>query len=69
MSFFCKHKWGLISETVTTSAFEDAVKALAGSTMKRIVIPPQLCDSSRKVIQLVSCDKCGKFKKLVERLY
>jgi hypothetical protein len=61
--FGCKHKWQILSEKTTKSKFEVAREALEG--VSRVKIPWQMCDASRKVIQIVTCEKCGKIKKFV----
>lgn len=59
---FCKHKWELISETTTKSKAEHY-----RDTGGRITEGSETL-LERKFIQLLKCDKCGKLKKLVERL-
>lgn len=56
---FCSHKWDLISEKTTESRVEHYAK-LTGQAIKG---SEHLL--SRKFIQLLKCDKCGKLKKLV----
>lgn len=65
---FCKHKWKVLSETVTQSMVEMAIAALAGSSRDSSNIPAQLCQGDRKHIQIVTCEKCGKLQRYVERL-
>lgn len=62
---FCKHKWKLLSETVTESIFEHAMKQGVGRNIK---LPWQLCDAARKHIQVFTCEKCGTLKRFVENI-
>ena len=62
---FCKHEWKLLSETVTKSKFEVATEALSDRTTK-MSLPWQMSDTSRKHIQVFTCEKCGKLKRFVE---
>ncbi len=64
---FCKHKWNLLSETITESKFEHVIKQLerAGLTAN-VQIPWQLSDGSRKHIQTFTCEKCGGLKRFTE---
>lgn len=64
---FCKHKWAILSEITTKAPFEVAVEALS-SREGKCTIPHQMSITDRKVIQIVSCEKCGKIKKFVEVL-
>lgn len=66
LKIFCKHDWKLISEITTKSAFELATENLA--TMAHVKLPWQLCNADRKVIQLVTCPKCGAIKKFTETI-
>lgn len=63
----CKHKWELLSETVTESVFEHSMKIAKVSTTQ-INLPGQLCDGERKHIQVFVCGKCGKLKRFVETI-
>lgn len=63
---FCKHKWSLLSETVTKSKFESSISAFRSVENGKVKLPWQLCDASRKHIQTFSCDKCGNLKRFVE---
>lgn len=64
---FCKHNWKLLSSETTESSFEHAMRLMKerGATGKA-TIPWQMCDTKRKLIQVFSCDKCGKIKRYVE---
>lgn len=64
---FCKHEWKLLTETVTKSKFECAIQAL-GDRGAKLELPRQLCDASRKQIQVFVCEKCGKLKRFVEEI-
>lgn len=66
---FCKHKWELITETVTKSTFQHAIESLGGpDNLKSIKLPWQLSDGERKHIQILQCSKCGKLKRFVESI-
>jgi len=66
---FCKHKWELLSETVTKSKFESSMEAAElEHRVKKINLPHQLCDADRKHIQTFTCNKCGKLKRFVESI-
>jgi hypothetical protein len=64
---FCKHKWTIMSETVTKSKFECAISTINIAEGKTTV-PHQMCCADRKFIQIVSCEKCGKLKRFVENI-
>ncbi len=64
---FCKHKWKMLSEKTTESQFEHSMNT-AYKYSNAIKLPHQLCDAERKVIQILSCEKCGKLKKFVETI-
>lgn len=66
---FCKHDWEVLSAEVTKSKFESSLEALkAAGADSALDIPHQLCGADRKHIQLVSCKRCGKLKRFVERI-
>lgn len=65
---FCVHDWKILSETVTVSKFESSISALDGISSGTGNLPPQLCCADRKHIQIVTCFKCGKLKRFVERI-
>jgi len=68
---FCKHKWKLLSETHLKSKFETAVDAIRHGcipTEERTKVPAQMCDATRKHIQVFTCEKCGKLKRYVEEI-
>jgi len=64
----CIHKWKILSETVTESKFEHASKQIPNREVRQVTIPHQMCDASRKLIQIVTCEKCGKLKRFVESI-
>lgn len=68
MGMFCKHKWILLSETVTKSQFESSMDASVSAGVSNITLPGQMCDAVRKHIQVFSCEKCGDFKRFVENI-
>lgn len=61
MKIFCTHKWKVLSDTVTKSAFE-LVKEAGVSEIKGGGL------FQRKHIVIVCCDKCGKIKRFVDSL-
>lgn len=65
--FWCKHKWEVLSETVTKSKYESSMEAAKGAATN-INLPWQLCVAERKHIQTFSCIHCGKFKRYIEKL-
>lgn len=66
MIFQCKHKWELISEKTTESAFEHAMKQIPQG--RQLSLPWQLCTADRKYIQVFQCANCGKLERFVETL-
>ena len=64
MKLFCTHKWILLHSEATESRFEVASKYIADES--KVTIPWQMYDSTKKYIQILSCEKCGKTKKFVE---
>ena len=63
--FFCKHEWEVLSETTTKSKFEVTISSLKEAGLVGQKIPWQLCNVSRKFIQIVACKKCGKLERFV----
>jgi hypothetical protein len=66
MKLFCKHEWKLLFEKETKSKFE-SVYSMTFSNSKKIQIPWQMCNATKKYIQILSCKKCGKIKKFVTK--
>ena len=62
---FCRHKWEIISEKICESSFEHAMKEVAklGQLAKSIKMSLDMANTDRKLIQIVTCAKCGKIKK------
>jgi len=58
---FCKHKWSVLSETYTKSAF-DQITRLKSMKLENNEI------FARKFIQIIQCNKCGAIKRFVEQL-
>lgn len=56
----CRHEWEILSETTTISRI--AVLRQQGITEVHNLHRP----ANRKLIQLVTCKKCGKLKRFVE---
>ena len=65
---FCKHEWALLSETTTTSKFDDSVRAFSHAGGAKFTLPDQLCCADRKHIQVFTCGKCGNLKRFVEEI-
>jgi len=63
---FCKHDWEILSETTTKSKFESSMEAIGNRGSKGM--PHQLCHADRKLIQIVSCKKCGKLKRFATNI-
>jgi hypothetical protein len=65
MGLFCKHNWKILSGEIPPSKFEVAINTLQSSGADKGRVPHQMCDASRKLIQVVTCTKCGKLKRFV----
>jgi hypothetical protein len=65
---FCKHNWQVLSEVTTKSMFEHSMEVASSFFKSRVEIPHQMCDATRKIIQIVSCEKCGKIKRYVTEI-
>jgi len=59
---FCKHEWEVISEIKTQSVIEYARELEL--TARNI----RAYDLERKLIQIVTCKKCGNLKRFVETI-
>lgn len=59
---FCKHKWEILSETITESAAEHHLKVAGPSKFHGDNL------FGRKHIQVITCEKCGEFKRFVEEI-
>lgn len=60
---FCKHKWKILSETTTKSKMEhakDLGESFTGRLHERFL--------KRYFIQILTCEKCGKLKRYVEKI-
>ena len=63
------HTWKILSETTTKSKFEVACNAVySREKVGKINIPWQMCDASRKFIQIFQCTKCGELKRFVTNI-
>lgn len=62
----CIHEWELVSETTTKSKFEHSVEVSRKNLSESIKLPWQLCDGDRKLIQVLTCKKCGRLHRYVE---
>lgn len=67
MAIFCKHQWKILSETKTESQAEHFVR-LFGECPKPRDTYGSWELSKRKLIQVVSCEKCGKIKQFVTEI-
>lgn len=59
LGIFCKHDWQILSEITSKSPMECAEKSGIILTKGPSAIV------TRKLVQIVSCKKCGKIKKFV----
>ena len=64
----CKHKWDKISDTVTESSFEMALRVGKEFCRGDLTIPHQLVQDVRKHIVILTCSGCGKVKEIVNKL-
>lgn len=66
MKIFCIHKWQVVSETTTKSAFDVVLDSLTekGYEAKNL----KGLETERFFIQVVACEKCGKLKRYKEVL-
>lgn len=63
----CKHQWEILSETQTKSQFEKYAEMTGKVPNPRYSV--QLEEGTKKkLIQIVTCKKCGKLKKMVEEI-
>ncbi len=67
--FGCKHNWEIISNETTESKFEHSIKQVGTlRTLTKTGLPWQLCDATRKKIQILQCKKCGQLKRFVTEI-
>lgn len=66
LQLFCEHQWETVSDIVTESTFEMALR-VTGERNNRGTIPHQLCWDNRKHIVILKCN-CGEVKKIVTNL-
>jgi hypothetical protein len=64
MMFGCKHKWKVLSEK-TTESYIEQVRRLGGSFKCKGDLSEEL---SRKYIQTLACDKCGKLRRFETKI-
>ncbi len=57
---FCKHEWKMLSEQTTVSALEESVR------LGTVITKGHGSLMDRKLIQIVTCEKCGKLERFVE---
>lgn len=62
----CQHKWKVLVEKTTESTFEHALRVTGNYNNVRI--PHQLCQDRRKHIVILTCEKCGGLKEIVNNL-
>ena len=65
---FCKHDWGMLSDTTTESKLEVVVRSFEEMELKSIKVADHPCDTARKNIQVFSCERCGKLKRFVTEI-
>ena len=58
----CNHEWKILLERETDSPIQHSIKAMGGID-KIKNLPWQLCESKRFLIEIITCNKCGKIKK------
>ena len=61
------HKWKVLITETTESSFEHAMKVL-GDRADKIKLTPQMSCTSRKRIDILTCDGCGKIKRFVTNI-
>lgn len=62
--FFCRHKWTIIIEKTTESQIEQSTRLFGNAPAPRT--PSQFTEmTARKHIVIMTCDSCGKVKKIV----
>jgi len=66
MNLFCKHDWQLLHETTTESVLEHT-KRVTGNAGGSDNVGGQELLCQKKYITLVTCKKCGKLKRFVEK--
>jgi hypothetical protein len=59
----CKHEWKILSEITTESHMEQQTRLL-GSAPKY----PMSWAFEKKLIQILTCSKCGKLKRFVTNI-
>ena len=64
---FCKHKWKLLSKEITKSKFDELKKSCISVNFNAIQYKFYgMLD--KYLIQVFSCDKCGKIKKFIDKI-
>lgn len=66
--WLCKHSWKLVAETTTKSVLEHTLEQTAKYDKHFSSLPPQLSKGSRKFIQILQCEKCGKLNRFVDNI-
>ncbi len=61
---WCKHEWEILSEKITESQLEHYMKVVKLGNIKSM----SGTMAERKLIQILTCNKCGKLKRFVEVL-
>jgi len=64
----CNHNYNVLSKEIIPSQFEHAMQVASKAGVVNVKIPHQMCDSTRKHITLLKCNKCSKIKQLVVRV-
>ena len=60
MKLFCKHEWKILSEKREQSSLEKILNAKVGVDNIKLV--------NGKLIQILTCNKCGDLREFVEEI-
>ena len=64
---FCKHKWKVLSETITKCRLE-TYKKLTNNDLVPKDSETLNHLTSKKFIQTITCEKCGKLKQFITNI-
>ena len=62
---FCKHKWKIVSHDVLPSPVEQMRESIKNATKLNVANELYF---QKKVVTIVTCEKCGKIKQFSESL-
>lgn len=65
---YCKHQWKILSEKTTESKMEHMRSINFHFRLNVAIIQDVLPLTSRKFIQILVCEKCGKIKQFVTNI-